>query len=114
MRYIKIAKALAHTSSGKYRVAALLFNKKGDLLSSGVNSYQKSHPLQKHYALKVGISHSYLHAEIAAIARLKGKKPYKLLLVRIGKRQNLLPIDPCPICSIALKEHGVKVIEKPF
>lgn len=115
MNYLETAVQLALSTDGRFKVAALLFDRKGNLLSSAHNSYVKSHPLQKHYAERVGRSEkAFLHAEIAALLKLKGRKAKKILLVRVNNKGKLLPVDPCPICALALREHGVSVIEHPL
>jgi tRNA(Arg) A34 adenosine deaminase TadA len=105
----------ALTVKGQHKIAAAIYDKKGNCLSWAVNSYIKTHPIQKRYANKAGEFHKeYLHAEIRAIIGLKGRTPYKLLLVRVNRKGDLLPIHPCPICSIALKEAGIVLVEHPY
>jgi tRNA(Arg) A34 adenosine deaminase TadA len=107
---MELAIEAAKTSSCRYRVGAVLVDKKGHLLSLGVNSVRTSH-LQRHYAAKVGRSErTHEHAEISAIRSMPaGAEPAMIYLARVGKRGTSLPIHPCPICSTALAEYGVKV-----
>lgn len=111
--HLETAIKLAKETEGRFKVAALLFDRKDNLLSIATNSYIKTHPMQKQYAARLGNDKkAFLHAEIAALLKLKKKKAYKVLLVRVNKHGDPLPIDPCPVCTLALKEHGVKIIER--
>jgi deoxycytidylate deaminase len=51
----------------------------------------------------------YLHAEIAAIIKAKGKG-YKIKIERYSNKGKPLPSKPCPICELAIKEAGIKVV----
>ena len=56
----------------KYVVGSFAYDKKGMLISKGVNSFIKTHPEQKKCASAVGLYHNiYLHAEISALVRAK-------------------------------------------
>lgn len=98
---------LATTVIGRYRVGAVLLDKKGKVCSTGINSFQKTHPTQKRYAVKVGMPHKeFLHAEIAALVKCR-QKPTILVLARVDSKGTIMPVSPCPICKLALKEAGV-------
>ena len=80
---IQLAKNL---NPDKYRLVALITDKRGNIISTGHNSYEKSHPKQAHYAKKVGNIHKiFLHAEIAALLGCK-KIPYAIYIIRINKQ----------------------------
>ena len=52
---------------GKHKVTATVYDKQGNVLSVGYNSYIKTHPLQAKLAYRCGQPEKvYLHAEIAA------------------------------------------------
>ena len=56
---------------------ATIYDKRGNILSIGYNSYTKSHPYQAKLAALVDEPYKiYLHAEIQAIVNLRGGKPY--------------------------------------
>lgn len=96
----------------RHHVKAYCYDKKGRLISSAENNYDKSHPLQAHFAKKVGHSHRiYLHAEISAILRAKERPIHKIRIERFGRRGALLPSHPCPICMEAIRTFGIKQIE---
>lgn len=95
-----------------YLVKASCLDKKGRLISVATNNYKKSHPLQAYFAKKVGHNERiYLHAEIAAILKAKGKEIWKIKIERIGKTGKPLSSYPCPICREAIKAFGIKQIE---
>jgi len=93
-------------------IVASCYDKRGYLLSTAVNSYTKTHPKQAYHAAKVGHPlRCFLHAEIAAIIKAKGKKIHKMKVERFGKRGNLLPSHPCPICMSAIKAASINCLE---
>ena len=99
-------------SSKKHLILAKCYDKKGNLLSVAYNSYTKTHPAQKEFATKAGQPYKeYLHAEIHAMIRAKGKPIYKLTIERYNANGVPQNSAPCPVCSQAIKEFGVKVIQ---
>jgi tRNA(Arg) A34 adenosine deaminase TadA len=97
--------------SGKnYHVYCTVIDRKGVVLSRGVNSYQKTHPLQGRMAEKCGTpDRQYLHAEIAGLVKTKAK-PFAVVVVRVNRTGDFKMARPCPICMMALKEAGVQWI----
>ena len=69
-------------STGMQRVAAIITDKRGNILSEGINSYEKTHPLQAQLASKFK-KHShrvFLHAEISALIRDKTDRAHRICL----------------------------------
>ena len=98
-------------SSYKHKIIATITNKKGVVVAKSTNSYSKTHPTQSKYATKCGEPYKvFLHAEIAAIIKAKGQG-YKIKVERFNKHGNPLPSKPCPICELAIKEAGIKIVE---
>jgi len=99
--------------STKHEITAVIFDRKGKVLSLGRNSYVKTHTLQAHHANKVGLpDKQFLHAEIHAITRCKDlSKAHKILVTRYGKSGQPLLAKPCPVCQSAIESVGIKVIE---
>lgn len=96
----------------KHNIVAKCYNKHGMLLSIGFNSYTKTHPIQKYFAEKVGHPHRvYLHAEIAAILKAKGKRIHKITIARYNSLGQPMPAAPCPICQEAIKAFGISKVE---
>lgn len=95
----------------RFSLKATVFDIKGNVIATGVNSYTKTHPKQAHYAEKCGDPKKvFLHAEIAALVKCR-KQPYKIKIERYSKEGSPMNAQPCPICMMAIKEAGVKLIE---
>ena len=93
-------------------ILAKCYDKRGLLLSVGVNSYSKTHPLQKHFAEKVGHNErEFLHAEIQAILRAKDKPIYRITIERYDRYGNPALAKPCPVCQEAIRAFGIQVVE---
>lgn len=111
---IKVAKSLPE-EKGKQRLCAVITDKRGKVLSVGVNNYTKSHPLQAAYAKQVGREEAcFLHAEIASLVGLSysdKRRVYKISVARILRNGKTAIAKPCQICSKALKDFNVKIIE---
>lgn len=109
----KIASSLP-IMRGKQRICAVVCDKRGRVLSVGVNSYQKSHPAMKHYAIKTGNPEAqYVHAEVAALVALSyndRQKVHKIFVSRSMKNGETGLAMPCSICQMALKDYGIKEI----
>ncbi|SOK58937.1 hypothetical protein [Yersinia phage fHe-Yen9-03] len=104
-------KKKSNTTRKHYTIIACALDKKGRVLSMRTNDYNCSHPLQKHYAEKVGRPEAiFLHAEVATLIAAR-KEVYKLLIARIDVKGNPLPAKPCQICEKAIAAFGVKEIE---
>lgn len=100
-------------SKKRFNITAIIYDKKGRILSIGKNSYIKTHPRQAYYAEKVGLpSKIFLHAEIHAIVKCKNiEKAHKIVVLRFDSTGNPVNAKPCPVCESAIKETGIKVIE---
>ncbi len=94
-------------------ITAIIYDKRGKVLSIGKNSYVKTHPLQAKYANKVGLPEKqFLHAEISAIVRCRDlAKAHKIEVFRVGRNGDLLLAKPCPVCESAIKASGIKHVE---
>lgn len=93
-------------------ITATIYDKRGRILSEGVNSYTKTHPKQAEYAKRMGDpDRIFLHAEIAALVKCNRGIPYKIKIVRKLKNGQLGLAKPCPICNAAIKEAGIKFVE---
>jgi deoxycytidylate deaminase len=97
----------------RHSVTAIIYNKKGRVISIGQNSYLKTHPLQAIHAHKVGESHKiYLHAEVSAIAKCRDiQKAHRILVMRYNKQGEPVMAKPCKICLSAIHSTPIKIIE---
>jgi deoxycytidylate deaminase len=114
-KMLAVAKSVAHLSDVKqYKVGAVIANGK-DILSVAHNK-EKSHPLQKKYNQHRGEKAeewSYLHAEVAAILKVRNKKLLKGSTIYVGrtfKSGHNAIARPCPACMQAIIDHGIKEI----
>lgn len=92
-----LAKKRALKSSCGYKIAALGFNKKLELVCSYTNK-------PRFYREGGG-----LHAEM----NLMRKHPHSIktiLICRVGKNGNFLPIHPCKICKKKANDLNIKII----
>ena len=96
----------------RYHILAKCYDKKGRLLAAAFNSYTKTHPLQAYFARKVGHYHcEYLHAEIHAILKCKGKPIYRITIERYDACGLPANAQPCSICQEAIKAFGITKVE---
>jgi deoxycytidylate deaminase len=92
-------------------ITASCIDSNGRVLATKQNSYNKTHPLQQHYAVLANKPfHIYLHAEIAAIVACKKKKIHTLIVTRFNKQGLPMNAKPCPICELAIKDYKIKRI----
>ena len=100
-------------SKNKFEITAIIYDKRGKVLSVGKNSYIKTHPLQNKHAKLVGLPHKqFIHAEISAIVRCKNlARAHRILVTRLGKNGESLSAKPCPVCQSALKSANIEIIE---
>jgi len=104
---IELAKNL---KENKHKVACVITDKRGRILSIGQNSYNKSHPTQAYYAKQCKhFEKIYLHAEIDALIKLN-HRPHKIYIARVNKKGEPKLAAPCSICAMAIKEAGIKEI----
>lgn len=96
----------------RFEIKATCFDKKGKVISVGYNSYSKTHPIQSHFARLAGLPEkTFLHAEVAALLKAKGKNIHKIKVERYDSEGNPANATPCPVCMKAIMAWGVKNIE---
>jgi hypothetical protein len=100
-------------SNVRQNITALIYDKRGRVISVGKNSYVKTHPLQAKFARQHGESYKqFLHAEIHAITRCKDlSKAHRIFVVRYNKAGQPMLAKPCPICASAISEAGIRFVE---
>lgn len=100
-------------SKSRFAITAIIFDKRGRVLSIGNNSYVKTHPHQNLHALKVGLPmKQFLHAEIHAIVRCKDlHRAHRILVTRFGKNGEELSAMPCPVCQSAIAATNIKIVD---
>jgi deoxycytidylate deaminase len=97
----------------RFSISAIIYDKRGRVLSVGNNSYVKTHPLQAEYARRAGEPHKvYLHAEIAAIVKCRSlDKAHKIVIFRYSEDGSPAEAKPCKICQEAIRKAGINYVE---
>lgn len=100
-------------SKARFDITAIIYDKRGKVLSIGKNSYVKTHPLQSHHACKVGLpDKQFLHAEIHAISKCRQlERAHKIVVMRFDKEGEAKNAAPCPVCQSAIAAAGIKFVE---
>ena len=107
--YIIKAVYLASQSPYRHKIGAVITDKKGKVISTGVN-IRKTHPKQFLYAQKTGNEKKiYLHAEVSALVKCR-KIPYSIFVVRVNSKGELRLAKPCESCMLALEQVNIKNI----
>lgn len=98
--------------STRHEITALAYNKRGQLISVGKNSYTKTHPLQGKLAKRTKRPNRiYIHAELDALIKARGRKVYKLVILRFKADGSPGLAKPCECCQKAIKLFGVKEVD---
>ena len=97
----------------RFSMRAVIYDKRGKVLSVGFNSYIKTHPLQARHAKLAGEPEKvYLHAEIHAITRCDNlDKAHKIVIFRYLEDGSPASARPCCVCQSAIKAAGIQIIE---
>ena len=97
----------------RYVIQASCFDRKGNLLSTAINDYNKSSPFMAKFAKLAGEPEKvYWHAECLAIYRAlkKNKKIDSLVIVRYDSKGCLKNSKPCKVCEYVCKFFGVQKV----
>jgi deoxycytidylate deaminase len=96
-----------YSKRNKYAVGAMTMDSSGKITSIAFNSYTKTHPKMKEYGCMCNKKEAvYLHAEVSAIIKAKGKAK-KIIVARYNAKGKFAMAKPCPICQIAIKEAEI-------
>ena len=97
----------------RQEITAIIYDKRGRVLSVGKNSYTKTHRVMAEYAERAGTPYKiFLHAEVAAILKCRNlSKAHKISIFRYGKNGKPALAKPCGICWSAIDSAGIKHIE---
>ena len=99
------------TAKRRYVIKATTYDKRGRVLSTGVNDYDRTHPQQAKWAKLAGHPQKlFLHAEIAALVKCRAE-PYKIKIERYDAEGNPKLAKPCPVCELAIRRAGIKFVE---
>lgn len=96
---------------GQARVWSIVTDRKGKVVSSSGNSYTCTHPAMARTSKKLGLCKEYLHSEVSALLKAKGKG-CKLHVARVDSKGNPVSAFPCIVCQSFIKIDGsIKEIE---
>ncbi len=97
----------------RFEITAIIYDRRGRVLSIGKNSYVKTHPHQAYHAQKVGQPYKkVLHAEIHAITRCANiDKAHSISVFRYDELGNPVNAKPCEVCMSAIAATNIKKIE---
>ncbi len=100
-------------SSQRQDMTAIIYDKRGRILSIGKNNYLKTHPLQANYARRHGDHNKiFLHAEIHAITRCAElSRAHRMVVFRFNSEGKPVMAKPCPICAAAIRDTPIKIVE---
>lgn len=94
MNIKQIAIKKAQQSDCRYKVSAIGFNRKGDIIGTSCNKHRVNKPGQS------------IHAEIDLMVR-HGRKLRSIVICRTNNSGDLLPIHPCSTCQKFADRYGV-------
>ena len=96
----------------RYETVSTAFDKRGRVLATATNDYNRSHPLFKHFAVLADESPDkhYRHSEFNACLEAKGKDIHTILVQRFDAEGKPALAKPCKTCQLVLKSFGVKIV----
>ena len=97
----------------RHAITAIIYDKRGRVLSIGQNSYTDSIRLQRKHATKVGLPEKkFNHAEVVSVAKCRDlSKAHTIKVFRYNSQGLPVNAKPCPICMDIIKEVNIKKIE---
>lgn len=99
--------------SSQQILTAIIYDKRGRVLSIGKNSYTKTHTMMSEMATHVGLPDKiFLHAETDAILKCRNlDNAHKIFVSRLMKDGSYGLAKPCKVCQHAIEKAGIKIIE---
>lgn len=96
----------------KYNITAIVKDKRGKTLGVGRNSYVKTHPLmQKASAATHSKSRIFLHAEVAALLKVKDWSiAHSIEVFRFDKQGRPALAKPCACCQYIIAQTKIKKV----
>ncbi len=88
-----------------YRIGAIAFDKKGDVLGNACNAFR----MGSKFIGEQNRKGTGFHAEARLMKRYRSNIK-TILIMRIGNSGNILPIDPCPACAKMAEKLGIKIV----
>ena len=100
-------------SSQRQNITAIIYDRRGRVLSIGKNSYVKTHPYQALLARKCNHKEKiFLHAEIHAITKCANlDRAHRMVITRFDRSGQPVNAQPCEICATAIKATKIKIVD---
>lgn len=95
---LELAKRTADKSDVKHKVACILVDDRGNVVTTGYNH---------HSSRSNRLGRNTIHAECDALSKVR--KPSNNLTMFLYRHNNN-PIHPCPCCSTLIKAYGIKEV----
>lgn len=97
---------------GKHNLTAIVKDRRGRILAIGKNSYVKTHPIMAKASKATQSAHrTYLHAEVAALLKVKDwSKAFSMEVFRYTKDNKPALAKPCSCCQWVIKQTGIKKV----
>ena len=102
---LKTLEKKACQSDCTYRISAIAFDAKGDVLGTAVNTHSAWDVIKKD---GVGREGTARHAERLLMGRY-AENIKTILICRVGHSGKLRPIDLCPVCAKAARKLGIRI-----
>jgi len=104
---VGLLKEKARHSDCTYKVSAIAFGKKGDVLGHVTNKHSDWDVIEKEKG--IGRAGTAKHAERLLMQRYQGVVK-TIIICRVGHGGDLRPIDPCPACQKVASKLGVRIV----
>lgn len=104
---MNLLKEKATHSDCTYRVSAIAFDKKGNILGHTTNKHADWDVIEKEKG--IGRAGTAKHAERLLMSRY-GSNIKTILIARVGHSGELRPIDACPACQKVADKFGIKIV----
>lgn len=99
-------RAKATCSPCTYKISGIAISKRGNILGIATNTHSKWQVLNK---VPIGRAGTAIHVERNLLAKF-GNKVKTIIICRVGRSGDILPIDPCPACRRAADKYGVNIV----
>lgn len=90
-----------------YKISAIAFDKKGDVLGHITNSHSSWDVTENGEV--IGRAGTAKHAERRLLMRYRDLVK-TIVICRVGRNGVIRPIDPCPMCRKVAAKYGAKII----
>lgn len=104
--FFKLAQRESYKSTSRFRLGAVVVDKRKNVLGVGFNQMERTHPKARFSNEK----YPFLHAELSALLGLKHEETQggSVYVFRQKKDGTMGNAKPCPGCMQALKDMGIR------